>query len=160
MVMNPWKAVMAMEDKERQNPMIDWNSFHKQAGEVLGEQFWQDIAGLIPNTGPRIDIYYTAGSVVVLAEIPGLTSPNDIDIHLEGQTLVVEGDIPRLYPVTDNRITQQERFFGSFRRSLPMPKPVSANGIYARYSQGLLIVELQIEEDSRQPPIPIDFSQG
>lgn len=149
---------MTLEDKERQNPMIDWKSFHKQAGEVLGEQFWQDISELIPNTGPRIDIYYTANTVMVLAEIPDLKSPDEISISLDGQTLIVAGEIPRLYPVTDNRITQNERFFGSFRRSLPMPKQVSANGIRARYAQGLLIVELQIDDESPQTHIPIQFT--
>ncbi|GGF98132.1 Hsp20/alpha crystallin family protein [Paenibacillus abyssi] len=149
-----------MEGKEipHPNPMKEWNTFHNQAGEVLGEEFWQDIAGLIPNTSPRIDIYYTSATVVVLVELPGLQSPDQIAILLEGQTLVMEGEIPRLYPVTDNRITQKERFFGSFRRSLPMPKPVSMIGIHAKYTQGLLTIELQIEREVQQTPIPIDFT--
>lgn len=131
--------------------------FYEQASDVLGEQFWQDIAGLIPNIGPRTDIYYTTDTVVVLAEIPGLHSPEQIGIALEGQTLVLEGEIPRLYPVTDNRITQEERFFGRFRRSLVMPKPVSMKGIHARYNQGLLTIELRIEQNWQHPPVPIDF---
>lgn len=146
-----------MDDHARQNPMKDLNAFHHQASEVLGEEFWQDMAGLIPNTGPRIDIYHTSTAVVVLAEIPDLHSQDQIGILLEGQTLVLEGEIPRLYPVTDNRITQGERFFGRFRRSLTMPKPVSTKGIQAKYHRGLLIVELPIDQSLQQAPIPIDF---
>ncbi|MFM9282183.1 Hsp20/alpha crystallin family protein [Paenibacillus sp. p-8] len=137
--------------------MKDLSAFHNQASEVLGEEFWQDMAGLIPNTGPRIDIYYTSTEVVVLAEIPDLHSQDQIGILLEGQTLVLEGEIPRLYPVTDNRITQEERFFGRFRRSLTMPKPVSMKGIQAKYHRGLLTVELPIDLSLQQASIPIDF---
>lgn len=138
--------------------MKDWNKFHNEALEVLGEEFWQDIAGLIPNNGPRIDIFYTSTKVFVLVEVPGLESPDQIGICLKGQTLVMEGEIPRLYPVTENRITQNERFFGNFRRSLPMPKPVSMNGIHAQYSKGLLTIELQIDDNVQQTNIPIQFS--
>lgn len=138
--------------------MKELNSFHKQASEVLGEEFWQEIADLIPNSGPRVDIYYTPTTVAVLVEISELRSPDQINIFLEGQTLVLEGEIPCMYPVTENRITQNERFFGSFRRSLMMPKPVSKDKMNAKYSQGLLIIELQIETSVQQTHIPIDLS--
>ncbi|KIL41449.1 hypothetical protein SD70_07375 [Gordoniibacillus kamchatkensis] len=146
-----------MRDKQQPSPNHEWSSFNEQANEVLGEQFWHDIAGLIPNTGPRIDVYYTPNTVVVVAELPGLLRSDQISIRLEGQSLVLEGDLPRLYPATDKQITLKERFFGSFRRSLPMPKPVARNDIRAKYSQGLLIVELQIEQHEQLTHIPIDF---
>ncbi|WP_186438253.1 Hsp20/alpha crystallin family protein [Cohnella terricola] len=138
--------------------MKDLQAFHKQAGEVLGEEFWQDIGALIPSLGPRVDIYYTQTTVVVMAEIPELKSKGQIGISLEGQTLILEGDIPCMYPVTENRITQAERFFGSFRRALLMPKPVSKDHIRANYSQGLLMIELQIETYEQPKNIPIEFA--
>ncbi len=125
---------------------------------MLGEQFWDDIAELIPNKGPNIDIYYTRAKVYVIAEIPGLESPDQLQISLAGQTLEIEGDIPRLYPVTEHRITKNERFFGHFRRTLPMPKPVSSSGIAAKYSRGLLTVELQIEEPVHPSGVIVDFN--
>ncbi|WP_282939529.1 Hsp20/alpha crystallin family protein [Paenibacillus sp. RC67] len=138
--------------------MKELHTFHKQASEVLGEEFWQDIADMIPNRGPRIDIYHTQTTVAVLAEIPGLSSPDQIGIFLQGQTLVLEGEIPCMYPVTENRITQTERFFGNFRRLLPMPRPVSMEKISAKYNRGLLIIELQIETSVQQTNISIDFT--
>ncbi|UUZ95345.1 Hsp20/alpha crystallin family protein [Paenibacillus sp. P25] len=146
-----------MEDKQKNNPFMEWNTLQTQVGGVLGEDFWQDIAKILPNSGPRVDIYYTSNTVVVLAELPGLNDPNLIDIRLQGQTLVIEGELPRLYPAPDNRITQQERFFGSFHRESPMPKPVSSDGIQAKYRQGLLIVELQIGQTEPSNQVPIDF---
>lgn len=143
---------------ERHNPMKETTTFHQQATEVLGEEFWQDLSEMMPNMGPRVDIYHTPTTVAVLAELPGLSSPDQIGVYLEGQTLVLEGEIPCLYPVTENRITRKERFFGTFRRALPMPKPVSADQISAKYSRGLLIIELKIEEAPPRAPIPIAFT--
>ncbi|MDB4868065.1 MAG: Hsp20/alpha crystallin family protein [Cohnella sp.] len=143
-----------MDKKEKR---IQPTDFLSQTIDVLGEDFWQEMGELIPNTGPRFDIYYTSTSVVVLAELPDLQTPDQIGIRLEGQTLVVEGEIPRLYPVTENRISRNERFFGPFRRSLLLPKPVSADGIKAKYRQGLLIIELRIEPLSEQKNIPVEF---
>jgi HSP20 family protein len=148
--------VRKLEDRQKNNPFKDGNTFHTQVSNVLGDDFWQDIAEIIPITGPRIDIYYTSSTVVVLAELPGLGDANQIGIHLQGQTLVIEGELPRIYPATENQITQKERFFGSFRRMIPMPKPVSTEGIRAKYSQGLLTVELLIEQPTKSTQIQID----
>lgn len=133
------------------------DDFYNQVNQVMGEDFWQEISDLIPNSGPRIDIYYTSHHVMALAEVPGLESPEQIGISVEGQTLVIEGEIPCIYPVTDNRITRKERFFGKFRRSLLLPKPVSPNHVKAKYSRGLLIIEMQILPAGQQTNIPIEF---
>lgn len=137
---------------------MDWGLFQNQANQVLGEEFWSEIASLLPNTGPRVDIYYTSSAVVVLAEIPGLRSQEQIRIFLEGQQLIIEGDIPRIYPVPENRVTLKERFFGNFRRALALPKIVSPSGMKANYSEGLLMIELPIEADEQQNYIPIEFT--
>ncbi|CAM3823894.1 Hsp20/alpha crystallin family protein [Cohnella lubricantis] len=131
--------------------------FYTQASEVLGEDFWQEIGELLPNSGPRIDIYYTQQSVVVLAELPGLQRTDQVKIQLRGQTIELEGEIPCLYPVTRNRISLSERFFGPFRRTLQLPKPVRTEPIKAKYAEGLLIVTFPIDEADRQTEIPIEF---
>jgi HSP20 family protein len=141
-------------DKEKWKQPAD---FLSQTIDVLGEEFWEEMGELIPNTGPRFDIYYTPTTVMVLAELADLQTPDQIGITLEGQSLVVEGEIPCLYPVTENRISRNERFFGHFRRSLPLPQPVSTDGIKAKYRQGLLIIELRIEPLTEQKNIPVEF---
>lgn len=142
-------------NKDKQNLPDD---FYSQVCEVMGEDFWREMGELIPNTGPRIDMYYTSTHVMVLAEVPGLHSPEQIAIFMEGQSLILEGETPCVYPVTDNKIIQRERFFGKFRRALPLPKPVSPTQVNAKYSRGLLIIEMQILPDVQQTSVPIEFS--
>lgn len=133
------------------------DDFYKQASEVLGPDFWQDIGDMLPVTGPRIDVYYTSSAVIVLAELPDLQQADQITMRVDGQTLVIEGEIPCPYPVTDNRIIRKERFFGRFARSLPLPKPVEPKGINARYRQGLLTVELPVAPSTPVEHIPLKF---
>jgi len=140
------------------NDQIDIpDDFYQQASEVLGEDFWQEIGDLLPVRGPRIDIYHTSSAVHVLAELPGLQSPDQVAIRLEGQTLVLEGEIPCVYPVTDNRIVLRERFFGAFKRALALPKPVKPAGIKAQYRQGLLTIELPLGSPAPPEHIPIQY---
>lgn len=133
------------------------DDFYKQASDVLGPDFWQEIGDLLPITGPRIDVYYTSSAVFVLAELPALQQSEQIAMRVEGQTLVIEGEIPCPYPVTDNRIIRKERFFGRFVRTLKLPKPVVPNGINAFYRQGLLTVEMPIAPSAPMEQIPLQF---
>lgn len=141
-------------DQERTNLPKD---FYAQASEVLGDDFWQEIGELLPSSGPRIDIYYTQQTVFVLAELPGLQRTDEVKVRLKGRTLELEGEIPCPYPVTSNRIALSERFFGTFHRLLPLPKPVLPESITARYADGLLTVTLPIDEKEEQTAIPIEF---
>lgn len=120
------------------------DEFYKQASDVLGTDFWQEIGSLLPITGPRMDVYYTSSAVFVLAELPELQHSEQITMRVEGQSFVIEGEVPCPYPVTDNRIMLKERFFGRFVRTLPLPRPVVPERINARYRQGLLTVELPV----------------
>lgn len=133
------------------------DDFYQQASEVLGQDFWLEIGDLLPVPGPRIDIYHTAASVFVLAELPGLPDPEQVGARLEGQALILEGEIPCPYPVTENRITCRERFFGRFSRELPLPKPVMAEGIKAQYRHGLLTIELPLAAVAPPANIPIQY---
>lgn len=138
----------------------DSQDFYSQASAVLGEDFWQEIGDLLPNPGPRIDMYSTSSAIVVLAELPGLASTDQVRIRLRGQTLELEGELPCPYPVTRSRIALSERFFGDFSRSLQLPNPVSAAGIAAKYESGLLVVTLPVGEAPQATAIPIDNAGG
>lgn len=146
---------MSEDNAKRTDAM---NSIYADARELLGEDFFQEIAGLLPLNGPRIDVYETPGKVFVLAELPGLASPDQIGMTLDGTTLVMEGEIPCPYPVTENRIRQRERFFGAFRRTLSIPGSIKADCIVARYHGGLLTIELEIDPDQRPSRITVDFA--
>lgn len=131
------KDVVLMKGKI---PNTDWNSIQTKVDQVLGEEFWQDIAEMIPILGPRIDVYETKREVVVLVELPNLESTEDIHITMNGSVMTVSGHIVSYYPV-DHHPLITERFFGKFTRKITLPNLVY-HDIRAKYQNGLLTVTL------------------
>lgn len=107
------------------------------------------------------DIYETPGEVVVVAEIPGLTSSSDVQVFVESKAVVIRGKIERNYG--ENRqhsLHVTERQMGPFERRIDLPARVKKNGVEARYRNGLLEVRL-LKDNSKKSESPdtirVDF---
>jgi HSP20 family protein len=107
---------------------------------------------------PRIDIYENDREVIASCEIPGLRSKEDIHIEIGDSMLTLGGTIRREHEVKDENVYRQERYWGSFRRSVPLPAPVIAEESKASYRNGVLeIVMPKAEPQPRRKKIEIDF---
>jgi HSP20 family protein len=140
-------------------PDFNWKSLQKQAGEVLGDDFWDDIANIIPNLGPRVDVYQMNQEVVVVIELPGLRSPNEIKVVLNGSVLAVKGEVERGYPVDEHKMIQSERFHGKFKREIPLPKNMTFSEINAKFKKGLLEIRLTKDQAQKDQDIAIEFTE-
>lgn len=120
-----------------------WSKLKNQTGFSLDDSFWEDISGLIPSLGPRIDVYQTRDEVVVVIELPGADSPDKIELRLRKKnTLLIKGYIDCDYPAGESDMHLGERYFGEFERRLKLPHEVSADGIKAVFEHGLLTLRL------------------
>ena len=142
-----------------QSPRVkpDWKGLQAQAGDVLGADFWQDIAAVIPVTGPRIDMFTNACELVIVIELPGLTSPELIKLVHQERELIVRGSIVRPYGVTDEQMLLSERFFGTFERHIQLPRSAVPQDMRAHYNNGLLIIRMPVAEEAAETPVPIHF---
>lgn len=118
-----------------------WKKLRSQAGRALGDQFWHDIAGLLPLEGPRTDVYQKDDRVFVVIELPGCKANRSLKLSVHDRVLHVRGDIVCPYPIEEEDRFVAERFFGPFHRKIELPAGVSAEGMKARYNDGLLTVE-------------------
>ncbi|OPH56739.1 hypothetical protein BC351_27140 [Paenibacillus ferrarius] len=125
---------------------------------MLGPEFWQDIASIIPLTGPRIDMYETPQELVVVAEVPGLSSPEHIQLSFRDQSLLVRGNLVRPYQVPDEKMRLSERFFGAFERAIRLPGRAMTEHMRANYHNGLLIVRIPLAPPDGEKVIPIQFT--
>ncbi|AHD07420.1 Hsp20/alpha crystallin family protein [Paenibacillus larvae] len=139
---------------------INWKSIHAQANEVLGEDFWQDMAGLLPKNGPRIDVYQTEEEWWMSAELPGLYSAEQISLCVSGHGLVLRGELVRPFSVMDHQILRAERFFGPFECKVPFPaqSKLDFKEMTAHYYNGLLTVRIPLQQDQKETKIPIEFA--
>lgn len=117
-----------------------WSKLRKQANRTLGDQFWQDISGLLPNQQPRVDMYRTDVKLYVLIELPGHKAEQSLKLSIQQHTLHIKGDLPYPYPVEEEELLISERYFGVFHRKIDLPPDTSPQGIEAKFENGLLTV--------------------
>ncbi|HHJ15690.1 MAG TPA: Hsp20/alpha crystallin family protein [Gammaproteobacteria bacterium] len=86
--------------------------------------------------------------IIVRLEAPGL-EPADFDISVVNGVLQVRGEKRMEREQKRGRYHVMERAYGSFERSIPLPRNVEASGVKARYRRGVLTVRLPIAESAR-----------
>jgi len=102
---------------------------------------------------PPINIWLGENSVVVTAELPGVTR-EDVTISLQEDVLTLEG---KREPKVQENVNWQrrERAYGTFSRAVQLPFRVDADKVQARFNSGILEIELQRLEADRPKKIEI-----
>jgi HSP20 family protein len=103
---------------------------------------------------PPINIWLGENSVVVTAELPGVTR-DDVTISLQEDVLTLEGK--REPKVQEDNVNWQrrERAYGTFSRTVQLPFRVDADKVQAHFNNGILEIELQRLEADRPKKIEI-----
>lgn len=119
---------------------------------VFGRPFNRYFGG---GTYPSIDLYEEKDYLVVRAEIPGVKR-EDITLNVSGNVLVLSGEKKWDETVEkEGYYYKRESTYGSFSRSIPLPKWVNAEKIEATYHEGILEVHIYKAEESDLKKIEI-----
>ena len=121
------------------------NFFHRAWGHGPVEE-GRAIATFIPS----VQTSETKHKIKVSVELPGMTE-NDVDIALspDGGTLTLSGEkhFEEESEDEDHHFYHFERSYGSFRRQVPLPSPVDADRVKAKFKHGLLKITMHKKED-------------
>lgn len=90
-----------------------------------------------PYMEPPVDVYQTPDSVVVLMEIAGIPG-EEIDLQVEGHTMVIHGHRRPLPGPPNRSYSQMEIAQGAFQREILLPAEVNAQEVSATYRDGIL----------------------
>lgn len=99
---------------------------------------------------PPVDIIDAAEEYLILVDLPGIDA-EQVDMRVEEGVLLVEGE--RRAPESIERASLRERRFGGFRRAFELPRKIDADGIAARYENGVLAIRVPKVDTSRKIPI-------
>jgi len=99
-----------------------------------------------------LDAYVTPNEIVIQANMPGI-KPEDVEITIEGDTLVIKGERPA--PLENVNYALQERTFGKFQRTLNINVPVDADKAEAKFENGLLTLSIPKAEAVRPKTIQV-----
>lgn len=142
--LTPWKPFEF--DRLRKEMDRLWDSFFegRPGGRNREEGEWL----------PSLDVAETKGDLVVKAELPGM-DPKDIDISLSEGVLTIRGEKKQEKEEREEGYHLIERSYGSFTRSIRLPKEVQSEKIEASFKNGILKVVLPKSEEAKKKEIKI-----
>jgi HSP20 family protein len=90
---------------------------------------------------PRSDAAMTRDAYVITMELPGV-QPNNIDVSLQDNMLVITGDKQTEHEESDRSYFFSEREFGVFQRAFRIPADAQPAAIEADFKNGLLTIKI------------------
>jgi len=112
---------------------------------LRGPREWPELASIMLT--PELDIKETDTNYVLSLEVPGVAK-EDVDIRIDGNTLVIHGEKKQETKKEDENYHCVERHYGSFERTLTLPKDANADNIDASFKDGVLTITIKRQAKS------------
>ena len=106
---------------------------------------WPEVTPIM--LSPNLDIKETDENYVVSVEVPGVAKEN-VDIRVEGNTLVINGEKKQEKKEDKENYHCVERHYGSFERRLTLPQDANADNIDAHFKDGVLTLDIKRQAKS------------
>lgn len=103
---------------------------------------------------PSIDLVRKGDALVLKADIPGI-KPEEVKIEVEDDVLTISGEHREETEEKKEHYVRRERRYGSFSRSMVMPKGVDADQIDASVKDGVLEVRVPLPKSEEKQRVEI-----
>jgi HSP20 family protein len=138
----PFRDLMAMQD--RMTRLID---------ETLSRIWKEEVVRGV--WSPPVDILERGSEVVLKVDLPGV-SQEEIDIRVEGSTLIIQGERRLIKDAPEENYIQIERPYGTFRRTFNIPRMIEQEEIKASYKDGVLRIVLPRKQETQPKQIVVE----
>jgi len=101
-----------------------------------------------------IEVFDRDGHTVVKLEVPGV-EVKDIDISLADGVLTIKGEKKHEEEIKEEDYYHSERSYGSFRRTLLVPKGIDESKISATFDSGVLELSLPKVEEKPEHKVKV-----
>ena len=108
---------------------------------------------------PPVDIYENGDNLVLKAELPGI-NPDDVEVHVEDNTLYLKGERKFEKEVKEENYHRVERTYGTFARTFSLPNTIDSNKVAANYKDGVLTLTLPKREEAKPKSIKINVNKS
>ena len=160
---------MAEKAKEKETkavtpwrPFMDLARWDRDMERIMGDFFgrrpwwperWFKTEGM-ELTAPAVDLYEEKDDIVVKAELPGIEK-NNIEVNLTDHTLTIKGEKKKEEEIKEENYYRAERSYGSFVRTLELPKDVHTDKVKATFNNGILEVRLPKTEEAKAKEVKV-----
>lgn len=131
-------ATMFEELNDLMSGGLDW-----RGGDLVGRVY------------PRVDITESTDGYLIRADLPGMTR-EEIKVSVEDGVLSLSGEKKSEFETAKkDSYYHLERRYGKFLRSFSLPSHVDSGNIEARYTNGVLEINLKKTEESKPKAIEV-----
>jgi HSP20 family protein len=128
------------------------------------DQFDTSLFGHLENLGegmfaPAVDIKEDAEAYTVQFEVPGIPQDN-LDVSLQDNVLTIRGIKEQKQESNEGRYRRIECNYGTFARSLALPRNVDGDSVSAHLEDGVLEVRLPKRADALPRQIGVGITQS
>jgi HSP20 family protein len=109
------------------------------------------------NWMPPVDIYENAESIIIKAELPGITK-EDITVEVKNNTLTLKGEKKFEKEVKEEHYYRMERSYGTFQRAFTLPSTVQQEKVKAKFKEGVLEVQIPKAEEAKPKQVKVEVS--
>jgi HSP20 family protein len=106
---------------------------------------------------PAVNIVETEKGYTIDLAAPGY-SEADLNVRLEDNLLTIESERKESTEKTEGKVNRSEFHYGSFKRSFKMPREVDSENIVAKYTNGILSVNVPKTEKEQNKTREIKIS--
>jgi len=138
----PFRDLMAMQN--RMTRLID---------ETLSRIWKEEVVRGV--WSPPVDILERGDELVLKIDLPEV-SQEEIDIRVEGSTLIIQGERRLIKDAPEENYIQIERPYGTFRRTFNIPRMIEQEEIKASYKDGVLRVVLPRKPEAQPKQIVVE----
>ncbi|MFW6078875.1 MAG: Hsp20/alpha crystallin family protein [Gemmatimonadota bacterium] len=147
--------------REGFSPFRDLRRIRDEMDRLLGSTLGAGGGGAGEAVGwaPATDVVEQPEEFEVTVELPGMRR-EDVHVELQDRQLTVRGEKREERERRDERRHLIERSYGSFTRSLTLPRSVDPDRIDARFEDGVLRVRLPKSEAGQGRRIRIEGTEA
>ncbi len=145
--------------------LIRWDPFREMSSlqermnrlfsEFRGRPSWGEEEITQGAWTPPVDIFETPNSLVLKAELPGITK-DDISIEVKDSTLTLKGEKKFEKEVNEENYHRVERAYGSFQRAFTLPSTIQQDKVKAKFKDGVLEITLPKVEEAKPKQITVE----
>jgi len=140
----PFRDLMAMQD--RMTRLFD-ETLSRIWKEEVPQRIWS----------PPVDILERENEVILKVDLPEVNQ-SDIDIRVEENTLIIQGERKFIKEIPHGNYLQIERPYGTFQRTFAIPRLIDLERIKAAYKDGVLRIVLPKKEEVHPKQIVVEES--
>ena len=149
----PWRPFMGLAGWERDMDRMLEDFFGRRMRPWWPERWSRtDEMEVKP---PMVDVFEEKDEIVVKAELPGIEKDN-IEVNLTDHTLTIKGEKKKEEEIKEANYYRAERSYGSFLRTLDVPKDVRADKVKASFKNGILEVRMPKTEEAKAKEVKVE----